>query len=90
MTDTEYEQYIVPCRQMLQDGKTMEDVLNYLRKETNSKGACVAILINGLHIPYSDAKRLVHFSEAWKDMKDRDEKFHEDLFSALEEIDKEE
>lgn len=88
MTDIEYKQFITPCKQMLREGKTIDEVLRYLRKETNSKVVSGVVLINGLNIPSAEAKRLVHFSEAWRDMKDRDEKFHEDLFSALEELDK--
>ncbi|HLO16829.1 MAG TPA: hypothetical protein VK206_18490 [Anaerolineales bacterium] len=88
MTDIEYQQFITPCKQMLQEGKTIEEILKYLRKETNSKVVSGAVLINGLNISSAETKRLIHFSEAWRDVKERDEKFHKDLFSALEELDK--
>lgn len=89
MVMIEFERYIEPCKQMLQEGKTIEEILNYLKNETNSKGASIAVLVNGLNIPVEEAKRLVHFSDAWKYVKERDEKFHEDVFSTLDELDKE-
>jgi hypothetical protein len=88
VTDIEYKQYVDPCKQMLQEGKRSDEILKYLRKETNSKVVSAAVLMNGLNLPSAEVKQLIHFSEAWADVKERDKKFHEDLFSRLEEIDK--
>ncbi len=83
MAEIEFEKYIEPCRKMLHDGASMERILKYLREETGSKVASAAVLINGLDIPAREAKQLIHLSEVWRDVKERDEDFHEDIFSAL-------
>jgi adenine C2-methylase RlmN of 23S rRNA A2503 and tRNA A37 len=83
MAEIEFEKYIEPCRKMLQDGESMEAILKYLRNETSSKVASTAVLINGLNIHAEEAKRLIHFSEVWRDVKEHDKKIHEDIFSAL-------
>ena len=86
MPEIEFEHHIDPCKQMLQDGKTVDDILKYLRIETDSKVASMAVLMQVLNITPSEAKVLVHKSEVWEGRRERDEKFHEDVFSALEEL----
>ena len=84
----EYEPYIDHCQKMLKDGNDIEDILLYLRKELASKTSSIFVVIQLLNIPPVEAKKLVHFSKAWNDVKERDEKFHEEVFSTLEEIEK--
>ena len=88
MSEIGFRAYIEPCKQMIQDGKTIEDILVYLRKATKSKGDSGVVIMEVLNITPGEAKRLVYTSEAWKDVRERDEKFHEDIFSALENLDK--
>lgn len=90
MSEIKYEHYIDPCKKMLQDGKTVEDVLEYLRAETNSKVASMATIMYVLNITADEAKLLVHNSKTWEVAKERDEKFHEKLFSALDDMNNEE
>lgn len=88
MPDIEYEQYVDPCKQMLLDGKSIENILKYLRTETDSKVASMAVVMQVLNITATEAKVLVHKSGVWEDRRERSEKFHEDVFSALEELNK--
>lgn len=84
----EYEPYINHCRKMLENGASIEDILQYLRKEINSKVNSIFVVMQLLNISPNESKNLVHFSNVWSDVKERDEDFHEEVFSVLEDIEK--
>jgi len=86
MVEIEFEKYIKPCKQMLRDGKTVEDVLKHLRNETNSKVTSMAVIMDVLDLAPSEAKSLVHKSLVWGDVRERDEKFHKDVITTIEEM----
>ena len=77
MSSSEVEPFIEKCKQMFQAGKTVEDVLKYLRTETGSKIISCMAISDLLNISMGDAKLLVHRSDAWNDVKERDEELHE-------------
>ena len=65
--------------QSLQEGATTETILELLRSKGASKIESIRALCDGARMPLADAKRVVHFSSAWADVKERDEKFWDEL-----------
>jgi hypothetical protein len=88
VSSAELEPYIYHCQVMVKDGKDIEDILRYLRKELESKVSSMFVVMQLLNIPPGEAKKLVHFSRTWNDVKERDENFQEEIFSALEALEK--
>ena len=86
MSSNEYTPLIDKCKQMLSDGKTIDDVLKYLRVETNSKVTSIMVVVGLLNISAGEAKLLVHRSEAWNEVRERDEKIHETIYAELDKI----
>ena len=86
MSSNDFQQLTNKCKQMLQNGKNIDDVLEYLRAETHSKGDSGIILMDVLNISSREAKLLVHTSKAWRDVKERDEEIHEKFISEIEKI----
>ena len=73
---------LTTCKKMLVEGKPVEDVLGYLRTQGCSKTDSIIILTKAKGLSLTEAKRLVHFSNVWADVRDRDEEFHELLEQA--------
>jgi hypothetical protein len=67
----------------MRDGDPMETILNRLRDKGASKIDSIRALHDGARIPLAEGKRLVHFSAAWADTKERDEKFWDELEQVL-------
>lgn len=64
-------------------GVPTEAILARLRSDGASKIDSIRALRYGTQIPLADAKRAVHFSAAWADTKDRDEKLWDDLEASI-------
>jgi hypothetical protein len=71
------------CRKLKQDGVDLESVVAYLRDEGCWKIDCIAILREVLGISLGDAKRLVYGSSTWRDVREQDDTFHDELIDAL-------
>ena len=59
--------------------REFERVLEYLRKQGASKNDCITVVKRLGIVEKADAKRAVHFSEAWRDHRDADAVVHEQL-----------
>ena len=71
--------YSKQLREKLADGKALDDALSELRSEGASILQCIAAVEKVQKCGLAQAKRLVHFSPAWADMRAANEKFHEEL-----------
>ena len=69
--------------QSVRDGSAMEVTLARLREVGASKVESIRALVDGTRMSLADAKRTVHFSAVWTDLKERDEKFWDELESGL-------
>jgi hypothetical protein len=69
--------------QSLQKGETTETVLERLRSKGASKIESIRALCDGAQMSLADAKCTVHFSSAWADVKERDEKFWDELETEM-------
>ena len=71
--------YSKQLRRKLADGKVLDQALSELRSEGASILQCIVAVQKVQNCGLGDAKRLVHFSPAWADMREANEKFHEEL-----------
>lgn len=71
------------CRAMIVAGDgSEEELIADLRAEGCSKIESIAVLREVLGVNLGDAKRLVHCSSTWSDVRHRDDEFHDQLFEA--------
>lgn len=62
----------------------IEEVLKSLAKAGLGPAYGIKLLRQGFGIPLREAKRIVHYSEAWAHMREDIEKLHDDAEAALE------
>ena len=60
-----------------------EDLMSYLRDEGCNKIDTIVILLDVLGVSLGDAKRLVHLSSTWRDVREQDDALHEKIVDAL-------
>ena len=58
------------------DGYQWEELVAALRGEGFTKIDSIRVAVDLLRLPLSEAKRLVHLSPAWSDLRTRDDAFH--------------
>jgi hypothetical protein len=67
------------CREMLRRGAGIEDVLRELRDGGLSKVHSMKALVDLGYADLAQAKEIVHRSQTWQDVRERDEKFQSGL-----------
>lgn len=72
-----------PVGEMLRLGKSIDQVLEFLRSEGCSKIDSMWLLEDVAGMPGVDAKKAVHFSPVWAEVRTRDENFHDALEDEL-------
>src|SRR5215210_7452939 len=72
------------CEQQFAAGEGVESVLGFLRKRTESKPKSILILCRARGLSVEDAKEMVDLSQAWSDVRERDQAFHHTLMQAVE------
>jgi ribosomal protein L7/L12 len=65
-------------------GERWDAILSALRTEGYSKVDCIKATIEQLRLPLTDAKRVVHESAAWADVRQDDDEWHERLAADTE------
>jgi hypothetical protein len=75
--------YSKDLRRLLAEGKTLDEALAALR----ARGLSIMQCINAVRIfrqcDLVEAKKIVHLSSAWADVKESHEKIHEELENEL-------
>ncbi len=74
------------ARGLVQELADWNDVLSALRAEGFSKIECVRATAEVRRLPLGESKRLVHESEAWRDLRERDDLVLDDIVEGLEEL----
>lgn len=64
-----------------QAGERWDAILGMLRDEGYSKVDCIKATVEQLRLPLADAKRIVHESPVWADVRRSDEQWHDQLES---------
>lgn len=55
------------------------EAVAFLRREGFSKIESIYVFVHERGLSLSEAKLVVHTSDTWSDVRDRDDQFHEDL-----------
>lgn len=79
--------YSTDFRQKLAEGKTTDDALVELRAAGASVCESIFAVEKVRHCGLAEAKKTVHFSPAWSDMREQHERFHAELDDAFQRID---
>ncbi|MGH9156674.1 MAG: hypothetical protein ACRD1K_12750 [Acidimicrobiales bacterium] len=66
-----------------QAGERWDVILGALRAEGFSKVDCIRATVEQLRLPLADAKRVVHESAAWADVRRDDDDWHERLIGEV-------
>ncbi len=72
-------------KRLLESGASLEEILSELRRKGLSKVESIAALARISGMPPGRAKKVVHHSRAWSDLREDHERFEESLGDALEE-----
>jgi hypothetical protein len=59
------------------------EAVGFLRGRGLSKVQSIAVIADRFGLPLDEAKRIVHFSDVWSDVRDRDEQLHDGLHATL-------
>lgn len=71
---------------MFTESVDQESVIKLLRLSNYSKADSIKILKNALDISYYEAQNIIHNSQTWSDVKERDAKIMNDFFDFLEKL----
>jgi hypothetical protein len=77
---------VATIKAFIEQKKGDEEAIAFLRAQGCSKVESIAVLNLAMGINLGRAKSLVHFSETWKDVRAKDEQFHEDLEKKLKDM----
>jgi ribosomal protein L7/L12 len=77
------QRLIGECTKLKETGVDLENIISYLRSEGCWKIDTIAILREVLDISLGDAKSLVHYSSAWRDVREQDDAFHDQIIQDL-------
>ena len=72
------------CRAMLRTGNSVDEVLALMRREGLSRIASISLLVELTAMSLRDAKKVVHGSRVWEDVREQGESFHEQLEHTVE------
>jgi hypothetical protein len=79
----QYEATLQELRPKLMEGMEVESVLHHLKERGFSQIACIRAVGDLRICPAAEAKRLVHYSQAWSSTREQNEALHEELAEEL-------
>jgi ribosomal protein L7/L12 len=74
---------VLAATEMLSGGRGVDAILSFLRANECSKVESIRLLMAVTGWPLGEAKRRVHSSPVWDDVRERDEEFHASLEDSL-------
>ncbi len=79
ITDDQLNLLLERSRQILLASDEMESALQYLRQNGCTKVDSMRVIVKLQDLTLDDAKRIVHFSKTWEDVRKRDEELHDQM-----------
>ena len=76
---------LAKCESMLSEGKSVEDILAFLRQNGCSRTDSIKVVMTLEGKTLRQAKEIVHFSKTWEDAREDTEAFHNSLADSLKE-----
>lgn len=83
ITDDQLKLLLEKSRQILVASDDFESVLQYLRQTGCTKVDSMRVIVELRDLTLDDAKRIVHFSKTWEDVRKRDEEWHDQMLRDL-------
>ena len=83
ITDDQLKLLLERSKQILLTSDDIERVLQYLRQGGCTKVDSMRVIVELKDLTLDDAKRIVHFSKTWEDIRNRDEEWHEQMLRDL-------
>jgi hypothetical protein len=77
------EEWIVECKRRHENGEGMESLIRFLRDSGCPKVDSITILASACGIRLGEAKKAVHYSPVWADVRASHDKFHENLIKTI-------
>jgi hypothetical protein len=74
--------WIEEAKHRMQEGKTLDAVLAWLRAQGASRVDSIVVLNGAADMRLKEAKHTIHFSAVWADMKEPQERFWDELEAA--------
>lgn len=78
--------WIEQAKHRMRGGETLDDMLVWLRAQGASRVDSIVVLNGAAGMRLKEAKHMIHFSAAWADMKEQQERFWDELEAAAVEI----
>lgn len=75
--------YYDTLKVQIENGWTLEMVLQFLREHTNDMISCIKAVRHLYGVSLRDAKMMAHTSETWGDKRAEFDKFHDALFNQF-------
>jgi hypothetical protein len=72
-------------KRILEEGRTVEDAISELKRSGANIVYCILAYSIAADIDMDEAKRIVHYSEAWSGQQEMHNRFHKRAMSAFEE-----
>jgi ribosomal protein L7/L12 len=82
MSNTEY--LLQTAKEMFKAGNDIESILVFLKNGGCSKTQSIVAIKTINNMSLDEAKRSVHFSQAWKNMQESDENLNQNFYDVLE------
>ncbi len=86
ISDDQLQIFLSATRKMRDDGEDIENILLFLRQNGCTMVDCIRIIMPLQGSTLEEANSLVHYSKAWKDMRDYTEKVHDFFMDGLEKL----
>jgi ribosomal protein L7/L12 len=77
--EARFQSYLKSAKAMKLNNQTREDILRKLRDDGANKLESMRVLARLEGLDLGEAKKIVHFSETWKDVQQSDEQLIEDF-----------
>lgn len=74
---------IAECQELHSQGRSTDEIVSFLHARGCSKVQSITVIATALGIGLTQAKEIIHTSQAWMDIKERDEHFHDSLERAI-------
>ncbi len=85
LSNDDFHTQLTAAKQMLETSQDLETILRSLRQNGCTQVDCIRVVMELNDATLEDANSLVHYSQAWEDMRKHTEKVHNAFIDGLEE-----
>ena len=81
------DNFVQICKNKLKERESLENILEFLRKEGCSKSQSIEVFLKMKYLPPEKiqfTQHMVHCSKTWADVRERDDELNEKFMDVLE------